>query len=167
MIQKKTNMFRTIINILLLIFICFNLIVTGHYLRNYILIKDDTLMPPSDFVHQDNIYVYSDHFLVNLSGYNIIWSRFKDSGSMKPILHKGHNAVEIIPKSIGDIHLGDIISYMPTHEESEISYIHRVVEINYDQNGTYFIVQGDNNDIPDPERVRFKQIVGKVVAIIY
>ncbi len=42
-----------------------------------------------------------------------------------------------------------------------------IVKIKEDEEGKYFITKGDNVPIPDPVKVRFKDICGVVVAIIY
>lgn len=52
---------------------------------------------------------------------------------------------------------GDIITYW--HENKMI--IHRVLE----KHSEYLIMQGDNNDIPDPWEVYPKDIKGKVIYI--
>ena len=45
--------------------------------------------------------------------------------------------------------------------------IHRIAEISNDEQGWYAIVKGDNNEAPDPERVRFEQIKKVLVGVLY
>ena len=45
--------------------------------------------------------------------------------------------------------------------------VHRVVRTGYDRNGWYAIAKGDNIEQPDPDKIRFDQINGVLVAIIY
>jgi signal peptidase I len=82
---------------------------------------------------------------------------------MDPLLDVGANGIEIIPKTENDIHVGDVISYKT---ESGI-VIHRVVDIRSDEQGLYYVLKGDNNPVPDKERVRFKDIQGILVAVVY
>ena len=93
------------------------------------------------------------------------WATFTDTNSMDPIIDYGANAIEIVPKSEDDIHLGDIVSYKSLYSDSTI--IHRVVEIGQDEKGTYYRLKGDNNEYNDPGKVWFSQIKRVLVAVIY
>lgn len=90
-------------------------------------------------------------------------SRFTDSNSMDPVIDHGANAVEVTPKSSSDIRVGDIISY----RTGDGVVIHRVIGIGKDEQGIYYTTKGDNNPIRDFIKVRFNQIQGVVVAIVY
>ena len=58
---------------------------------------------------------------------------------------------------MNDIKVGDVIEY----KKSGASIIHRVLEINQDNEGNYYIVaKGDNNDTMD-KKVLEEQITGK------
>ncbi|HME87559.1 MAG TPA: signal peptidase I [Candidatus Nanoarchaeia archaeon] len=118
---------------------------------------------PADHISEDQIKVYGDK--VELDIQNAVWSRFANTNSMDPFLDDGSNGIEITPQSAEEIHIGDIISYQSTRSDGII--IHRVIKIDADENGTYFTVKGDNNSLQDPERVRFNQIKGILVGIIY
>jgi signal peptidase I len=74
--------------------------------------------------------------------------------------------LEVNVESVDDVHVGDIVSY-ETPLAPGTFVIHRVVEIGTDEDGTYFIMKGDNNPTTDPEKVRFAQLRRKVVAIVY
>ena len=117
---------------------------------------------PGDHIKENQIKVYNNK--VELDIQNAIWSRFTDTNSMDPFLDSGSNGIEIIPSDVSEIKIGDIISYASA--EGGI-VVHRVIEINEDEQGTYFIVKGDNNRIQDDEKVRFNQIKGILVGIIY
>ena len=45
--------------------------------------------------------------------------------------------------------------------------IHRITSIGYDNDGWFCNTKGDNNAVTDPEQIRFSQVNGVVVAIIY
>jgi len=118
---------------------------------------------PGDWIKEDQIKVYNDRIIIDLK--DAEWASFTDTNSMDPIIDETANAIEIIPKSADDIHVGDIISYKSDYADGTI--IHRIIKIGSDEEGWYCIVKGDNNQSPDPGKIRFKQIKRVLVAIIY
>ena len=118
---------------------------------------------PSDWVKEEQIHVYSDRIIIDLK--DAEWASFSDTNSMDPLIDETSNAIEIIPSSADDIHVGDIVSYKTEFADGII--IHRVVDIGEDELGKYFILRGDNNPVNDPEKVRFSQIQRVLVGIIY
>ena len=73
------------------------------------------------------------------------------------------STAEAIPSSETEIHIGDIISY----KYEDMVLIHRVIELGKDSSGWYAITKGDNLDYNDPEKVRFNQVKGIVIGILY
>lgn len=118
---------------------------------------------PQDRVHESQIHVYDTGVVLDIK--NPEWSTFTDTNSMDPLIDKGANAIHIIPQTEDDISVGDIVAYDP--EGSSGVVIHRVIEVGSDEEGTYYILKGDNNPIPDQGKVRFNQIRRVLVAIIY
>lgn len=118
-------------------------------------------LSPSDWIKEDQIKVY--HNSVKLKIKNATWVKFTDTNSMDPLLDETANALEIVPTNPIQIKPGDIISY----KINDKIIIHRVINIGTDDKGYYYIVKGDNNNREDPIKVRFSQIVGVLVAIIY
>jgi len=118
---------------------------------------------PNDWIKEDQINVYNDKVIINLK--DAEWASFTDTNSMDPVIDEKANAIEIIPKSTDDIHVGDIISYKSEYADGTI--IHRVIKTNSDEEGWYCIVKGDNNQNPDPGKIRFNQIKRVLIAIIY
>lgn len=118
---------------------------------------------PYDWVKEDQIYVYKDRVIIDFK--NVQWASFADSNSMDPVLDSEANALEIVPDSPSDIHVGDIVSYKS--EFADGSIIHRVIETGYDDDGWYAIMKGDNLDRKDPGKIRFEQVNRVVIAIIY
>jgi len=118
---------------------------------------------PYDRIKEEQIHVYEDRIIIDLD--NAEWATFTDTNSMDPVIDEGANAIEIVPKSINEIHPGDIVSYESSYVDGTI--IHRVKSVGYDPEGWYAIMQGDNNPTEDPEKVRFEQVRRIVVAIIY
>lgn len=118
---------------------------------------------PYDRILEKDILVMNDKVIINVK--DAEWATFTDTNSMDPVLDAGANAIQIIPHTESDIHVGDIISYYEGSTGNVI--IHRVIEIGSDEQGIYYIVKGDNNPDPDPAKVRFSQIRRVVIAIIY
>ena len=116
---------------------------------------------PADRIKESQIFVYSDEVIIKID--NPVWSTFTDTNSMDPVLDAGANAIQIVPKSVTEIQVGDIISY----DTSIGTVIHRVIEMGYDDEGWFAIAKGDNNAEPDPDKIRFEKIKRVVVAIIY
>lgn len=118
---------------------------------------------PMNYFSENQIKVYKDRVLLDAE--NIQWASFEDTKSMLPIISNESNALQIIPKCPEEIQLGDIVSYVSKYSDGII--IHRVAFIGSDDDGTYFILKGDNNPSSDPGKIRCSQIQRKVVAILY
>jgi len=118
---------------------------------------------PFNHVKQEQIHVYEDRIVIDIQGAS--WAEFTDTNSMDPVLDIEANSIEITPVSTDDVHIGDIISYKP--EDFNGYLIHRVINVSEDSEGWYATVKGDNLTNPDPGRVRFEQIEGVLVGIIY
>lgn len=119
------------------------------------------LMSPSDTIKEHQIKVYEDKVIIDI---NAEWAKIANTKSMDPVLDKGTFVLQIIPQNENEIHLGDIVTY--TNSEG-MRIIHRVIGIEKDEKGTYFILKGDNNRNPDPYKVRFDMIDRKLVGILY
>ncbi|MBN1502501.1 hypothetical protein JW930_03075 [Candidatus Woesearchaeota archaeon] len=118
---------------------------------------------PYNWISEGDIHVYKDKVVIDIS--NAEWATFTDTNSMDPVLDFGANAIEIIPNSPQDIHVGDIVSYELSDSHGTI--IHRVIETGFDEEGWYMRTRGDNNPRPDPSKIRFEQVRRIVVALIY
>ena len=116
---------------------------------------------PGDWVKEDQIKVYSDQVVLNISG--ATWASFTNTNSMDPFLDENSNAIEIIPKNPDAIRVGDVVAY----KTSSGVVIHRVVEKGKDTKGIFYLLKGDNNRLGDPVKVRFEDIRGVVVAVVY
>ena len=53
------------------------------------------------------------------------------------------------------------------YKELEDVELTAIVDIKEDPDGVYFVTKGDNNNAVDPQKVRFSQIKGVVVAVLY
>lgn len=115
---------------------------------------------PSDFIKENQIQVYNDKIVIDISGASL--SRYAPTGSMIPILDEGSNGIRIVPDSEHDINVGDIITF----KKDDKYIVHRVVEKGLDSNGIYFITKGDNNTINDG-KIRFSDIKYKTIGVIW
>ncbi len=84
---------------------------------------------------------------------------------MLPYINKDSHALQIEPICPTEVNVGDIVSYESEYADGII--IHRVVHKDTDEQGTYFILRGDNNPSNDPGKIRCEQIQRKLIAIIY
>ena len=116
---------------------------------------------PADHISEEQIKVYDDKIIIDVQGAQ--WANFANTNSMDPFLDSGSNALQLVPTSVDDIAVGDIVSYKKGNDR----IIHRVVFIGEDEKGIYYIVKGDNNPTSDPGKVRFEQIDRVLFAIIY
>ncbi len=118
---------------------------------------------PSDFVSDDQIRVYGDKVILDVD--NAVWVKYKNTGSMKPVIDSGANGLEIVPSSESELKVGDIVSYQAAWNDNLV--VHRIVEVGSDAFGSYYILKGDNNMEQDSGKIRFSQIKYKTIAIIY
>lgn len=121
-------------------------------------IPDEIMENTPSIISAENIAVDGDRIIITLK--NASLSTFASTSSMLPILNHNTKAIEIAPKKLN---IGDIVSYK---EGSEI-IVHRIVDIGSDDVGIYYITKGDNNNVVDQNKVRFDDIKGKVVMLIY
>jgi signal peptidase len=92
------------------------------------------------------------------------------SGSMEPVFYRGD--IVVVEKSNflgieefdpGDTKVGDIVVYDAAWFDDPV--IHRVIDITQVNGKTYYKIQGDNNNAPDPYLVEEERIMQKVVTI--
>lgn len=116
---------------------------------------------PFDRIKEGSVHVAGDKVLIDLP--EARWATFSATGSMLPVLGSTAHALQIEPSTPADVHIGDIISF---HYEGKI-LSHRVIDTGIDDDGRYYLTQGDNNPAPDPVLVRFNQVDRVVVGILY
>jgi hypothetical protein len=118
---------------------------------------------PYDRVEQSQIHILPDRVVIDVE--NVEWSNYTNTHSMEPVLGMGANGLEVIPGSESDVHVGDIVAYEPSWTDDLI--VHRIVKIGNDDEGTYYILKGDNNFFTDPGKVRFSQFKCVLIAVVY
>jgi signal peptidase I len=116
---------------------------------------------PADRVDSENIAVMANGVLIKgLTNVRLV--NLADTNSMDPVLDVESTAIEITPKSADELYVGDIVSY----QSGSNTIIHRIISVGSDGEW-YAITKGDNNAVSDPEKVRFEQVKGVVVGIVY
>jgi signal peptidase I len=84
---------------------------------------------------------------------------------MDPLIDAGTTTIEVKPKYASEIKVGDIVAY--DVKGYDYAFVHRVADIGNDAEGVYFVTKGDNYWQEDPDKVRFSDIEGIVVGILY
>jgi len=118
------------------------------------------LKTPGNWIDEKQIHVYNNAIVIDVANAGI--SEYADTGSMIPILNENSNGIRIVPQSAEQIDVGDIITFQ---SEGEL-IIHRVIEKGEDSEGTYFVTQGDNNNVSNG-KIRFKDIKYVTIGIIW
>ena len=121
----------------------------------------EELFSPSDWVKENQIKVYKNKITLDIQ--DASWATFTNTNSMDPFIDETSHAIEILPDDANEINVGDVISYQSSYGV----IIHRVIEKGEDEDGIYFLVKGDNNRFQDPFKVRFEDVKGVVVAVVY
>jgi len=124
---------------------------------------ESTLSTPINRVSEDKIHVYDDKIVLDVK--NASWASFTPTHSMEPLISDKSHGLEVKPKSPAEIKVGDVISYSSDFTTGLV--IHRVVSTGFDENGWYAVLKGDNNSEQDPGKVRFEQVNGVLIGIIY
>lgn len=86
------------------------------------------------------------------------------SGSMKPVFDTGA-LISVKKVDPAGIIAGDIITYRDGNNIERL-ITHRVVEVVYLENQTFFMTKGDNNDTKDFSLTPAENVVGKVAGSV-
>jgi hypothetical protein len=119
---------------------------------------------PSDYFTNGDVEFLGNQVIIHVSDPQ--WAVVAPTKSMDPVFDYGTDLIEIFVKNPEqEVHAGDIVSYeIP---EMGITIVHRVIEVGYDSEGWYAIFKGDNNESPDPWKVRDSEIRRKVIGMLY
>ncbi|MEE9525935.1 MAG: signal peptidase I [Candidatus Woesearchaeota archaeon] len=118
---------------------------------------------PGDWIKENQVRIMDNEVTIVIS--NATWAKFTNTNSMDPVIDEKAHAIKLIPEKTSQLSEGDIISYRSTKVNAVV--IHRIIDIGVDDEGVFFVTKGDNNKDTDPEKVRFHQITGVVVGILY
>lgn len=134
------------------------------YMYNINQVSSENLAP-SVRINSTDIFLFEHQAVIDLTKFEGKCHRatFSDTNSMLPTLDTGHHSIEC-RQSKEDIREGDIISYELSDKNT---IIHRVREVGQDKEGWYCITQGDNLKFDDAIKIRYEQVRGTVIALIY
>jgi hypothetical protein len=118
---------------------------------------------PKDRIKDSDINVRGSSVRIDISNAN--YRTYIDSNSMDPLIDAGTTTIEVKPKYASEIKVGDIVAY--DVKGYDYAFVHRVADIGNDAEGVYFVTKGDNYWQEDPDKVRFSDIEGIVVGILY
>lgn len=94
---------------------------------------------------------------------NFEWSTYQDTNSMLPVLDYGSNGIYVPVNRTTTLYVGDIIAF--SYDNSTIT--HRIIEINNDREGLYYITKGDYLPYNDGIKIRKSDIKRVLVGIIW
>lgn len=118
---------------------------------------------PFDHVKDSQVRVLKYKVEIDLK--NVEWWTIEDTNSMDPLIDIGTTALSVKPQSEKELQVGDVAFYHSLIAKKSI--VHRIIIIDRDAQGWYSTFKGDNLKKPDPEDVRFQQIEGVLIGIIY
>ena len=124
---------------------------------------DASLHAAQDRLNEDQIKVFSDRVVLELSGAK--YAQVAPTSSMLPFLHSGSHTLEVQPESESDLSVGDVISFYVKEKQAYV--VHAITEIGSDNDGWYAKTKGFNNPGEDPWTVRFNDIQGVLVGVLY
>ena len=117
---------------------------------------------PGDWIKESQIEMRPDGVFIHFN--NPQWAILADTNSMDPVFDSEAHLIQEVPMSHTQIRVGDIVSYAAP---LGFTIVHRVIEINNDEEGWYAILKGDNNPTPDPWKVRFDMVRRVTVMVVY
>jgi hypothetical protein len=118
---------------------------------------------PVTRIGRQGVGVYDDKILLYIQGAFPV--KIEPTGSMSPFINHNVLALETRPKDPSDLQVGDIIGY--ESQAFNTTIVHRIVEIGRDEEGWFAVTKGDANPEKDPGLVRFDDIKGVIVGLIY
>ena len=83
------------------------------------------------------------------------------SNSMKPTFERGD--IQVIDKKQQTYQVGDIIQF---YGLNNTIFVHRVVSVRKDNQDTYYVTKGDNNDTVDLLEISQSRVIGKAIFTI-
>ncbi len=101
---------------------------------------------------------------------NSFVSGFACTGSMRPALDCGDEAVFLNPPFPQPLAVGDVVSFSVDlgcryYKSQDVSKAHRIIEIRYEGTTPFYTTQGDASSDPDPCEVTLEQIDGVLVEV--
>jgi signal peptidase I len=118
---------------------------------------------PFSKIRKEDIRVFEDKIVIYVN--KAFPVSFSDSKSMYPFINEKTLALEIMPAACEELNKGDVIGF--ESKTLNTTVIHRIIETGNDDEGWYAITKGDANLAIDPGKVRFGDVKGVLVGLIY
>jgi hypothetical protein len=115
----------------------------------------EDLPSPTDTLTLRDVHVLPNRVEIDVVGG--IPAVFQDTNSMDPVLDSESIAIEQTITDPSEVQIGDIVSYEVPFQPGTF-IVHRVVDIQTDEDGLYFVMKGDNLKTTDPFKVRPDQL---------
>ena len=101
---------------------------------------------------------------------NYFVSGFACTGSMRPALDCGDEAVFLNPPFLQPLAVGDVVSFSVDrscryYQSQNVSKAHRIIGIRYEGTTPFYTTQGDASSDPDPCETTLEQIDGMLVEV--
>lgn len=101
---------------------------------------------------------------------NYFVSGFACTGSMRPALDCGDEAVFLNPPFLQPLAVGDVVSFSVDlgcryYKSQDVSKAHRIIGIRYEGTTPFYTMQGDASSDPDPCEVTLEQVDGVLVEV--
>lgn len=120
-------------------------------------------LSPTGTFPQSSVVAYADRVVISEPGL-VTLKNIADTNSMDPVFDMGHTVIAKKEGFHDELKPGDIVVY---HAGSSKYIVHRIIEITVDEQGRLYTLEGDNNNSPDPYRVRDMHIKYLVVGVAY
>ena len=118
---------------------------------------------PNEIIKSNQIW-YNGGNITIVTGKRVIGTTiYTNTHSMEPSITSSNKGILIAVNSPEELSIGDIIAFKT--EEGDVS--HRLIEEGYDEQGWWGITKGDNIGVRDINKVRFEDIRGVTIALIY
>jgi len=119
-------------------------------------------IPNSNTIIRENeVYVHEDKVVIYVNS-SVKYCYRGDS--MLPTLNSNMQGIVAPVNNPSELSIGNVISYKDRVGDS---VTHRIIDIGIDKEGWWCRAKGDNNPIKDPGKIRFEQIKGITIALIY
>ena len=110
----------------------------------------------------------NDSFLGDTDNYFV--SGFACTGSMRPALDCGDEAVFLNPPFLQPLAVGDVVSFSVAlgcryYKSQDVSKAHRIIDIRYEGTTPFYTTQGDASSDPDPCEITLEQVDGMLVEV--
>jgi len=126
--------------------------------------ENDSLEAPGNWIKKEQITLIGDKIVIDLAGLGgVSLSNYAATGSMKPVLDVFSNGIRVVPDNEDEIGVGDIVTYRDNGQ----LIVHRVIEKARDEQGVYFVTQGDSNNVSDGVKLRFNDIEYVTIGVLW